>query len=306
MSAGAVRRKFISSLRGFDAYSVPVAWAVFTGYILQIVLLIAAGAMIMKLSMHWFFVAVLVVAVQTLIATRLRGLNNIVHECSHASFCQNREQNDLIGKLSASLLLGSFSRYKAEHMTHHAHLGNYERDADLKRIEPLGLHDQLTARVIGRHILNPFLGRHLPYYLSVNVDKSDGIAFSAIKVGTLFISFVFAFANPVFGALFLVLPYLFFFTALNYWADCIDHAGLASENDDLDSSRNVLVPSPVRLLLFPRNDCYHLVHHLFPTVPAAHLAEAHQILMDDPEYSARANAAGLEAKELLGQQVAAK
>jgi fatty acid desaturase len=40
----------------------------------------------------------------------------------------------------------------------------------------------------------------------------------------------------------------------------------------------------VRLIFFPRNDSYHLVHHLFPQIPARHLHQAHQELCRDPSY----------------------
>ncbi|MEO1468088.1 MAG: hypothetical protein AAFV86_03455, partial [Pseudomonadota bacterium] len=48
-------------------------------------------------------------------------------------------------------------------------------------------------------------------------------------------------------------------------------------------------------IVFPRNDCFHLIHHLFPTVPADHLDYCHERLLGDPAYRerhARAVAAG--------------
>ena len=83
---------------------------------------------------------------------------------------------------------------------------------------------------------------------------------------------------------FVVIPLFFIFPTLNFWTDCLDHAGLVGAKDELEASRNVLATAPVRLLFFPRNDCYHLVHHLFPHVPARHLHTAHDELCSDPEY----------------------
>jgi fatty acid desaturase len=57
--------------------------------------------------------------------------------------------------------------------------------------------------------------------------------------------------------------------------------------DELEASRNVLAPAPIRWLFFPRNDCYHLVHHLFPQVPARHLDVAHAELSKDPAYNSQ-------------------
>ena len=81
------------------------------------------------------------------------------------------------------------------------------------------------------------------------------------------------------------MPLFYIYPTLNYWTDCLDHAGLVGATDELEASRNVLAPALVRWLFFPRNDCYHLVHHLFPQVPARHLDYAHAELCKDPDYS---------------------
>jgi fatty acid desaturase len=40
----------------------------------------------------------------------------------------------------------------------------------------------------------------------------------------------------------------------------------------------------LRFFLFPRNDCYHLIHHLFPGVPVNHFDRCHEELLQDPKY----------------------
>jgi fatty acid desaturase len=77
---------------------------------------------------------------------------------------------------------------------------------------------------------------------------------------------------------------------MNYWTDCMDHAGLVASEDELDSSRNIVAPGLVRWLLFPRSDCFHLVHHLFPHIPARHLESCHRLLEWDNDYASRRNA----------------
>lgn len=37
-------------------------------------------------------------------------------------------------------------------------------------------------------------------------------------------------------------------------------------------------------MFFPRNDSYHLVHHLFPGVPVSHFHFCHERLMEDRNY----------------------
>jgi fatty acid desaturase len=94
---------------------------------------------------------------------------------------------------------------------------------------------------------------------------------------------------------------VFAYSAINYWTDCIDHGGLVGETDELAASRNLVVPKILRVILFPRNDCYHLVHHLFPQVPTHHLDACHERLLDHPAYRARAVAeTGRGAVEVEG------
>lgn len=224
------------------------------------------------------------------VATRFRGLNNIVHECSHASFAADRAENARIGRVCAALTLGSFEDYKHEHLSHHAHLGDYDHDLDLQGIENLRLHDPLTPLVVLRHLATPLVLRHLPYYLSVNLSARDGRGFQALKLGLLALVSALIVAFPLTAALFIVLPYVVIYSALNYWADCLDHAGLVPSADDLEGSRNVLAPRVLGWFFFPRNDGYHLVHHLFPNVPARHLPDAHRALLSDPVYRETPNA----------------
>jgi len=120
--------------------------------------------------------------------------------------------------------------------------------------------------------------------------NADGNVFSALKTLLIASVIVYTMAFPLAGLLFIVAPFALVYSALNYWADCMDHAGLITAGDDLETSRNVLAPGIVRWVFFPRNDCYHLVHHLFPQIPARHLAGSHDLLSNDPTYRSRPNA----------------
>ncbi|MGI9393325.1 MAG: fatty acid desaturase family protein, partial [Boseongicola sp.] len=201
-----------------------------------------------------------------------------------------RQDNILIGKICASLLFGSFSVYRDVHLSHHSHVGDYEHDLDLQNIQNLGIHDPLTPRVILRHLITPFLGRHLPYYLGLNMSTRDGLPFLVLKITLLVAVGLFTAFYPLTGALFVIAPLVFVYSALNFWADCMDHAGIVPADDELDSSRNVLAPKYLRWLLFPRNDCFHLIHHLFPHIPARHFATIHAALVEDRHYGSRPNA----------------
>lgn len=275
---------------GMSRYSRWTAWLVVGSYVAQVLAGIVLGHHLLSLELTWMTVSLMVLTA-FFIGTRLRGLNNIVHECCHSSFSENREDNVVLGRLCSALLTGSFRRYKDDHLSHHAHLGDYEHDNELGAIERFGLHDPLTPATILRHTVTPLLGLHLKAYSRVNLSGEDGWLFLGLKIALLAAITVFAILEPLTAVFFLIIPLFYIFPTLNFWTDCLDHAGLVGADDELAASRNVLAPAPVRLLLFPRNDCYHLVHHLFPQVPARHLKVAHEQLCEDPDYSAQPLAA---------------
>lgn len=289
MSGQLLRERFMVRFVGMSKYTRTAAWLVVGGYLAQALAGAVLGNYLLSLPLTWWSV-LLMVLTALFIGTRLRGLNNIVHECTHSSFAERREDNVTIGRFCSAVLTGCFKQYKADHLSHHAHLGDYAHDAEMAAIEKLRLHDPLTPRTILRHIMTPLLGRHLKMYSGVNLSGEDGKLFFGMKVGLLVAIFAFAIVNPWTALFFVILPLFYVFPTLNFWTDCLDHAGLVGKEDELEASRNVLAPAPVRLLFFPRNDCFHLVHHLFPQVPARHLHVAHEELCKDPEYRSQPTA----------------
>ncbi len=289
MSAQTLRQKYTRIFAGMKKYPGSTAWSIVLIYIVQLLAAVALGHVLLGLSASVLSVAGIIV-LMVFVATRMRGLNNIIHECSHATFTVDRPTNARIGKLCASLLFNSFENYRDEHLSHHAHLGDYEQDLDLQGIENLRLHDALSFSVVMRHIMTPFKFRHLPYYLGLNLSPRDGRIYQLVQYGVVGAVAILTALAPLTGILMLIVPFVLIYSALNYWADCMDHAGLVPTDDDLDGSRNVLAPSTVRWLFFPRNDCFHLVHHLFPHIPARHLESSHERLLEDNIYVSRANA----------------
>ena len=289
MNAKQLREKYMKKFVGLEKYDRFPAWGILCHYIAQIIIAVTAGTVLITIPASALTVTIGVLLV-FIIGTRLRGLGNIIHECCHFTFSAHREDNPRIGKLCAVVLFNCFNDYREEHLSHHAHVGDYERDLDLGGIKDLRLHDRVTPRVLCRHLMVPLLGKHLPYYLKVDFSLRDGAWYTALKVALLFAICIYAVAFPVAALLFLIVPFLFVYSALNYWADCMDHAGLLEAGDDLETSRNVLAPWPLRWVFFPRNDCYHLVHHLFPHIPARHLGKAHSQLSREASYRSRPNA----------------
>ncbi len=292
MSGKSLRFNYMRAFRNLTGYSTAVCWLIVGGYLFQILALNAAGAYLLSLPTTTAS-AVAMGVVILLIGTRFRGLNNIVHECSHFAFAVRRQANHMFGRLCCAVILKSFVNYRVEHLSHHAHLGDYEHDLDFKVIRHFRLEDPLTPRTVLRHLVTPLLGLHLPYYVSVDTSARDGLGWTALKAGVVLASLAYLALAPLTALLFLVLPFFVVYSAINYWTDCLDHGGLVGSEDELDASRNIVVPRALRLVLFPRNDCYHLIHHLFPQVPVRHFDACHAELLQDPAYRARARQGAL-------------
>ncbi len=289
MSGQSLRRKYILRFFGMKRYSRMIAWMIVCAYFALIVAAIWFGNYLLSLTTSVGSV-LMMTATAIFIGTRFRGLNNIVHECCHSSFSENRQDNVLIGRVCASLLMKTFRKYRDDHLSHHANNGDYDNDAEFAVIQKFRLHDALNWRTIIRHITTPLMGRHLRAYTGISLSGDDGRFFVFFKLVLLALIVAFTVFAPAASFTFVIVPLFYIYPTLNFWTDCLDHAGLVGANDELESSRNVLAPALVRLLFFPRNDSYHLVHHLFPQIPARHLDFAHTELCKDPSYRSQPTA----------------
>jgi len=284
MSGRVLRRTYVRRFLGLERYRRMDAWLIVAAYVGFIFAAILLGTYLLSFPTSVWTVAA-ATTTAAFIGTRLRGINNIVHECSHATFAEERSDNVRIGRFCAAILMKSFRKYRDDHLSHHAHNGDYEHDAEFGLIKKFGLHEAITLRTVLRHFIVPLTGRHLPLYTGINLSAEDGRVFQGLKILLLAAMAIFLLFNPWAALAFVILPLFYIFPTLNFWTDCLDHAGLVGAKDEIEASRNVLAPTLVRLLFFPRNDSYHLVHHLFPQIPARHLHLAHQELSKDPSYS---------------------
>ena len=286
MSGLAVRRAFVKNFGKLERNSRRQATLIVANYAAQIVVLIGLGYWLLQSGSGGWMIAGLALTM-FLTATRLRGLNNIIHECSHATFTEKREDNVYLGSICAAIVMSSYHDYRDEHMTHHMHLGDYEKDMDLQGIRDLRIEDPLTPRTILRHLFTPLLGLHLPYYLGANLSDRDGRGFQVLKYALIAAATLFLILDPVAALVLVWVPFVWMYSAINYWTDCADHGGLLEHGDELDASRNIPLPAFLRVIIFPRNDCYHLIHHLFPQVPVQHFHDCHEDLMAHPAYKSR-------------------
>ncbi len=284
MLAKQIRKKFTRQFISFSKRGNFYSGVVFSVYILQFIGLITLGAYLLGIDIDYkpLYLAIIIF----LIATRFRVFNNIIHECMHYSFCKTRNYNILYGKIAASLIFTSYYDYKAEHTSHHQNLGHREKDLDFHGRQKFGFEDQLSTKVVLKHIFTPIFGLHFPQYFSFNMTFKDGFNFGILKLLYFVPIIALAYFNIYAVLLFVILPFIWIFPAVNYWTDCVDHAGRIAEGDDLYKSRNYIMSKAVRWMFFPRNDCFHLIHHLFPSIPVYHMEAAHKELLTDSDYLA--------------------
>lgn len=184
----------------------------------------------------------------------LHMVGTVIHDASHNVAHRNKIVNAILGHGSALMLGFSFPVFTRVHMQHHAHVNDPKNDPDhfVSTGGPLWL---IAARFFYHEIyffqrklwrkyelLEWFLGR-----LAVGL-----IVFAAIQHGFLGYIFNFWFS-----------PALVVGLALGLFFDYLPHRPF-KERDRWKNAR--VYPSPIlNLLIMGQN--YHLIHHLWPSIP---------------------------------------
>lgn len=223
----------------------------------------------------------IVLLCSALFSTRLKCLNNIIHECSHNSFSRGKKLNECVGKILSSILLTDYAVYKAEHLSHHRYLGDYEKDIDFSMLKVLRHDERFTfKRIFQDASALRFIRFYFPRVSINNRAQMAGASLHLLIIATV------VWLHFYVAAFMLIFGFIFFFTFLKYLTDVVDHGGLyVNEVDELYKSRNFIVNNIIfREISFPRNDCYHLVHHLYPYLPVKNFKKAHELLMQDLKY----------------------
>lgn len=220
------------------------------------------------------------------IGSRFRAIGNMVHETCHRTLVRGARANIVIGHLLSFVDFTDYETYCSEHRSHHRYLGDPERDRDFRPRKRLF---EASGPALWKHLVRPLLLVHVPSYIDPVIYRAaDPRWVRGARVA--YLAGLFALGAFVIGwdqlALYYLIPYLTTYQMFRYWSDAADHAGLMDRPDPFARARNHDLPL-FNWLLFPHHDQFHLVHHLFPAVPAPSLSAAHAALMADPEYAAR-------------------
>lgn len=224
------------------------------------------------------------------LANRQRALGNILHDAGHRNTWREKAKNDLIARvLVAPLLFASLSRYRETHFQHHLELGRAQGDPDL-----IPGQDQLPSSwtvsyarcLLSRSAWLGSLGGHL-------FDQEVGWRSKAFVLGwwacfggvlTWLVGSNFALA---FMCLWLIARATLFHCITTFREMC-DHFGLLP-GGVFGFTRDMDCHGPWRWIIHPRNNGYHLTHHLLPAVPYYRLPEAHTLLRQLPMFEDRAH-----------------
>ena len=186
------------------------------------------------------------------IAIHMAG--TVIHDACHSSAHRNRTINTILGHCSAMMLAFSYPVFTRVHLQHHAHVNDPENDPDhyVSTGGPLWL---INAR---------FLYHELFFFQRRLWRKHELWQWfvSRLIVGTIFyISIQYHFLGYILN--FWFIPTAVVGLALGLFFDYLPHRPF-KERDRWKNAR-VYPNSILNVLIMGQN--YHLIHHLWPSIP---------------------------------------
>jgi fatty acid desaturase len=245
---------------------------------------VIAAALVLALEVPWAIPIALLV-----LGNRQRALGNILHDAAHRNLTRNRVVNDLVTRaLIAPLLFLSLSHYRELHFRHHLDLGAQDADPDLIPIPAEKARSWVTAVAANTLSLRAVLGSTFGHLLDPAVPMGGRLyilAWWAVLVAVLVMA---AGVGPAAAMLALWLAArATAFHVITTFREMCDHHGLIP-GGVFSFTRDITATGPLSMLFHPRNNAYHLTHHLLPAIPYYRLPEAQRVFATLPEYQERA------------------
>lgn len=200
-----------------------------------------------------------------------------LHEAVHNNIYPARWFEELIGWVSAALLLSPYPAFRVLHLTHHSHTNDPERDPDhwVAGRGVLGVVVRCIT-IVPRYLTDFFSGR-TSRLKSARDARTVSIAYFVAQAALLLGLVLAGFALEV---LFLVVvPAIVASGLLAFAFDWLPHHPHEVQGRYVDT-RVVLFPGLGVLTL---GQSYHTVHHLYPRIPFYRYAQAFHALRGELE-----------------------
>lgn len=223
------------------------------------------------------------------LGNRQRALGNILHDAAHRNLTRNRVLNDLVTRaLIAPLLFVSLSQYRELHFRHHLDLGGQNADPDLIPIPAQKARSWVVAVAANTLSLRAILGSTFGHLLDPGAPAAGRLyilGWWAALLGGLVLA---SGPGPTAAMLALWLAgRATAFHVITTFREMCDHHGL-SPGGVFSFTRDIRAAGLWSVLFHPRNNAYHLTHHLLPAIPYYRLPEAQRVFSTLPEYQERA------------------
>lgn len=223
------------------------------------------------------------------LGNRQRALGNILHDAAHRNLTRNRVLNDLVTRaLIAPLLFVSLSHYRELHFRHHLDLGGQGADPDLIPIPAQKATSWIAAVAANTLSLRAILGSTFGHLLDPGAPTAGRlyiVGWWSVLLGVLVVA-----VGPGPAAAMLALWLAARATAFHVittFREMCDHHGL-SPGGVFSFTRDIKAAGLWSVLFHPRNNAYHLTHHLLPAIPYYRLPEAQRLFSTLPDYRERA------------------
>lgn len=222
------------------------------------------------------------------IANRQRALGNILHDAGHRNLWRDGLRNDLTARiLVAPLLFASLTSYREGHFKHHLALGDDSADPDFLPIpdrEPTHWLSSFACHLCSWPAWLGSVGGHLIARQVRTVSKLYILGWWVCDLGALHVL-----VGPNFTMAFVLLwlsARATVFHLITTFREMCDHFGLRP-GGVFTYTRDMACHGMWREVIHPRNNGYHLTHHLLPAVPYYHLPDAHELFRMMPAFQDR-------------------
>jgi fatty acid desaturase len=206
----------------------------------------------------------------------------MMHEAAHFRISKKLWLNDFLGNTFAAYpTLASTEWYRKHHTAHHKNT-NTDQDPDwARKIHlPDWQYPQTPSRISKVMVHQLVVGGRDWLKLMAKITGFDKkkIAY-LIFIPTAFIAIG---LGPAL-ALYWFVPLLTVFPLIQRVRSISEHFGLRYEHE-LNGTRDTLANPIERFLFLPHHVGFHLVHHLYPSVPQYNLPRMHSALMEYSVY----------------------